>query len=521
MFAKINYFFFQKYEDRDFIIQQKVKILLSICVTLALLILTDMVTLIINGETDPGVILPLIGGILFLTCGIVLIKYGYFYIAAQIILFFSMAVVWITMFTDNGTLLARLDTVAVVIGLMTFMSLLVSKHSSVIIGYIIANILLCIGCTLYQQQQLKFTNEVMFEYIVDTLIGMVSAGVGSLLVFTINKRALQKADESIKIAEAEAEKNRELNLTLEQKVIERTRELQAEMEKTQHMATHDALTDLPNRLMFGQLLNYAIKSAKRYKRRLAVLFIDLDRFKIINDTLGHDAGDQLLQEIAARLKETLRAADVVARLGGDEFVVLIEEFSNEDQIGIVAGRLLSAIIKPITLMGEECRVTASIGISVFPKDAEDEPSLLKNADMAMYLAKEEGKNNYQFYSKDIQSQSLERLSIETHLRFALEHNELSLHYQAQVDFKTNTIKGVEALLRWQNPYLGPVTPTQFIPVAEESGLIIPIGRWVLKTACAQNVAWQKQGLPPVCMAVNLSLRQLTDENLMDDIRDSA
>jgi EAL domain-containing protein (putative c-di-GMP-specific phosphodiesterase class I) len=169
-------------------------------------------------------------------------------------------------------------------------------------------------------------------------------------------------------------------------------------------------------------------------------------------------------------------------------------------------------------MGQESRITASIGISMYPKDAQDEQTLMKNADIAMYLAKEEGKNNYQFYSKDIQSKSLEHLSIETNLRFALERNELSLHYQAKVDFKTNAITGVEALLRWQNPYLGSVTPTQFIPVAEETGLIVSIGRWVLKTACAQNIAWQKQGLPAVCMAVNLSLRQLTDENLIDDIR---
>jgi EAL domain-containing protein (putative c-di-GMP-specific phosphodiesterase class I) len=159
-----------------------------------------------------------------------------------------------------------------------------------------------------------------------------------------------------------------------------------------------------------------------------------------------------------------------------------------------------------------------MGICMYPKDAEDEQSLMKNADMAMYLAKEEGKNNYQFYSKDMQSKSLERLSIETNLRFALERNELSLHYQAKVDFKTNEITGVEALLRWQNPFLGSVTPTQFIPVAEETGLIVPIGKWVMKTACAQNVAWQKQGLPAVCMAVHLSLRQLTDDSLLDDIR---
>jgi diguanylate cyclase (GGDEF)-like protein len=365
---------------------------------------------------------------------------------------------------------------------------------------------------------LKFTDEVMFEYMIDTLIGMASAGVGSLLIFTINKRALQKADEATKIAESEAEKNRELNRTLEQKVLERTGELQASMEEVQYLATHDTLTGLPNRSMFSQLLNYAIKTAQRYQRQFAVLFIDLDRFKIINDTLGHEAGDQLLKEIATRLKQQLRAVDVVGRLGGDEFVILIEELTDSNQVATIAHKILTSVIKPITLMGQESRITASIGICMYPKDAADEQSLMKNADIAMYLAKEEGKNNYQFYSKDIQSKSLEHLSIETNLRFALERNELSLHYQAKVDFKTNMITGVEALLRWQSPYLGSVTPTRFISVAEESGLIIPIGRWVLKTACAQNVAWQQQGLPAVCMAVNLSLRQLTDDNLIDDIR---
>ncbi|MDD5169456.1 MAG: diguanylate cyclase, partial [Syntrophales bacterium] len=266
-------------------------------------------------------------------------------------------------------------------------------------------------------------------------------------------------------------------------------------DKIQYLATHDSLTGLPNRLMFSQLLNHAIQAAQRYQRQFAVLFIDLDRFKIINDTLGHEAGDQLLQKIATRLKEPLRAVDVVARLGGDEFVLLIEEVNDSKQVAIVAHKILTSIIKPLTLMRQECRITASIGICMYPKDAKDEQSLMKHADIAMYFAKEEGKNNYQFYSEDIQSKSLERLSIETNLRFALERNELSLHYQAKVDIKTNAITGVEALLRWQNPYLGSVTPTQFIPVAEETGLIVAIGRWVIKTACAQNVAWQKQGLP--------------------------
>ena len=289
-------------------------------------------------------------------------------------------------------------------------------------------------------------------------------------------------------------------------------------EEIKHMSTHDSLTGLPNRVMFSQLLNHALASAKRYNRQVAILFIDLDRFKVINDTLGHEAGDQLLKEVARRLTQAVRAVDIAARFGGDEFVILIEELGDLGQVETVAERILSAILEPINLSNEECRVTASIGISVFPKDAQDEQSLMKNADMAMYLAKEEGKNNYQFYTKDIQSRSLERLSIETNLRFALERNELSLHYQAKVDFKTNVITGVEALLRWHNPQLGVVTPTQFIPVAEESGLILAIGRWALKTACAQNVAWQKQGLPTVCMAVNLSVRQLADDNLIDDIR---
>jgi diguanylate cyclase (GGDEF)-like protein/PAS domain S-box-containing protein len=290
-------------------------------------------------------------------------------------------------------------------------------------------------------------------------------------------------------------------------------------ERIQYLATHDALTGLPNRLLFGQLLNHALQSARRFMRQLAVFFIDLDRFKMINDSLGHEAGDQLLKEIASRLRQVLREIDIVARLGGDEFVVLIEEVNDPDQAATVARKILSAVIKPVVLGGQEYRITASIGISMYPKDAQDEQSLMKSADIAMYLAKEEGKNNFQFYTSDIKSQSIQRLALETNLRQALEGNEFSLHYQAKLDFKTDQITGVEALLRWHNPEMGSVTPTRFIPVAEETGLIVPIGRWVLKTACAQNVAWQNQGLPEVCIAVNLSIRQLMDDHLVKDIRD--
>ena len=334
------------------------------------------------------------------------------------------------------------------------------------------------------------------------------------LLTYLNMRSLRDTLARLRMTTKELEEHRR---TLEQRVKERTEELMKANAELDKLATHDVLTGLPNRMMFSQLLNRAIQSARRHKRQFAVFFTDLDRFKIINDTLGHEAGDQLLQEIAMRLKQALRSVDVVARLGGDEFVILVDEVNDLSQVGTVAHKILSAASKPMVLMGEECRVTVSIGISIYPKDAEDEQSLMKTADIAMYSAKEDGKNNYKFYSKDIQSKSIERLSIETNLCSALERNEFSLHYQAKLDFKTGAITGVEALLRWQNPYLGSMTPTQFIPVAEETGLIVPIGRWVLKTACAQNVAWQRQGLPPVCMAVNLSLQQLTDDNLLEDI----
>jgi diguanylate cyclase (GGDEF)-like protein/PAS domain S-box-containing protein len=288
-------------------------------------------------------------------------------------------------------------------------------------------------------------------------------------------------------------------------------------ERIQFLANHDALTSLPNRAMFSEVLNLAIQNARRYNRNFAVLFIDLDRFKNINDTLGHDAGDRLLQEMGTRLTQTVRSSDVVARLGGDEFVVLVQEVAEPKQVAAVARKILSALVQPMVMQGQECRVTASIGVCMYPSEARDENTLMKNADIAMYRAKEDGKNNYKFYSEEINIHTFERLALETSLRRGLERNEFFLHYQAKLDLHTKRITGVEALVRWQHPDLGMVPPMQFIPLAEETGLIVPIGKWVLNTACAQNVAWQREGLPPLRMAVNLSARQFADENLLDDI----
>jgi diguanylate cyclase (GGDEF)-like protein/PAS domain S-box-containing protein len=300
-------------------------------------------------------------------------------------------------------------------------------------------------------------------------------------------------------------------------IIEDITERKHAESRIEYLATHDEMTGLSNRASFLQLLNQAIHTSKRHGRRFAVLFIDLDRFKAINDSLGHEAGDTLLKTMASRFADGVRKSDVVARLGGDEFIVLINEISGIEDIALVARQLISAALRPVTIDGKDCRVTASIGVAAFPEDADDAEQLIKNADMAMYLAKEEGKNNFQCYSKEIRAMSVEKISLESNLANALDRGEFSVQYQAKVGLATGEITGVEALLRWWNPVLGTVPPVQFIPVAEETGQIVPIGKWVLQTACAQNVSWQKQGLRPVCMAVNISPRQFRDPGLVDDV----
>jgi diguanylate cyclase (GGDEF)-like protein len=274
---------------------------------------------------------------------------------------------------------------------------------------------------------------------------------------------------------------------------------------------------LPNRFWFHHALNVELKAARRYSRHLAVLFVDLDRFKVINDSLGHDAGDELLRQMAKRLTACLRASDVVARLGGDEFVIMLREVENHEQATAAARKVLAAVLEPVVLVGQSCRVSASVGVSMYPEDGADEQTLMKHADSAMYMAKEDGKNGFRFFAADIEQRSIERLTLETHLRDALARGELSLHYQPRVNLASGAITGVEALLRWNHPELGSVSPARFIPIAEQSTLIVAIGAWVLETACMQNMAWQRAGLPPARMAVNISPRQFAEEDLLQRI----
>jgi diguanylate cyclase (GGDEF)-like protein/PAS domain S-box-containing protein len=277
-------------------------------------------------------------------------------------------------------------------------------------------------------------------------------------------------------------------------------------ERLSHVAQFDAITGLPNRTLFHDRLLQAMARARRRKSALALIFLDLDGFKEINDTLGHKAGDRLLRAVGARLKHSLREGDTVARLGGDEFTVILEDLHDRDEASTVAHKVLGALAKPLTLEKQEFAVTASAGLTVYPEDSRSIETLLKNADTAMYYAKDKGKNNLQSYTPQMTTLKRERVTLENQLRRALEGDELFLEYQPQVDLQSGIIVGVEALARWQHPELGIVPPGRFIPLAEKSGLIVPIGRWALMTACAQGVAWQKMA-PPLRIGVNVSARQ--------------
>ena len=276
------------------------------------------------------------------------------------------------------------------------------------------------------------------------------------------------------------------------------------------LAQYDTLTGLPNRNLFRDRLEFATARVKRAGQMLALMFLDLDRFKEINDTLGHSTGDKVLQAAAGRLRASLRDVDTVARLGGDEFTIILEALDDIDAATIVAKKIKEAFADPIVIDGRSIFVTVSIGITLYPHDADNIDALLQTADIAMYHAKEEGRNTYAFYAPEMNARAAGHLHMEGLLRHALERQEFVLHYQPKVNVRSGRITGMEALIRWNSKELGLVPPGRFIPLAEENGLIVPISEWVLKTACAQNKAWQDQGFPPLLMSVNLSPRQFRE-----------
>ena len=333
---------------------------------------------------------------------------------------------------------------------------------------------------------------------------------------------------AIKQAEEELKQANEL---LEIQVTQRTSELKSANEKLRqdleerkrveqsirHMAHHDALTGLPNRALFRDRLTHAMAQADRYHQILAVLFLDLDRFKAINDTLGHNVGDQLLKIAAERLRSCVRDCDTVARLGGDEFTIIVDDIVEVRDAAVVAQKILDTLSQPFNLHEHEVFISVSIGLTLYPNDDENADNLLRNADSAMYRAKEYGRNNYQFYVADMNVKARERLMLESQLRRALDRNEFTLYYQPRVDLSSGKVIGAEALLRWRHPDRGLVPPVQFIPILEETGMIIPVGEWVLQQASQQNRAWQDLGLPKIRMAVNLSVRQFIQKELADSI----
>jgi diguanylate cyclase (GGDEF)-like protein/PAS domain S-box-containing protein len=288
--------------------------------------------------------------------------------------------------------------------------------------------------------------------------------------------------------------------------------------KLARLALHDSLTDVPNRTLLSDRLAQAMMRAHRGGNSVAVLYIDLDRFKHINDSLGHAVGDQLLKSVADRLQTCVRSSDTVSRQGGDEFLVLLADVVHPHDAALCAEKIIMALDTPHRIAGHDLRITASIGIATFPGDAADAEALLRNADFAMYQAKYTGRNNYQFFRPEMNANAIERQSVETDLRQAVARQEFMLNYQPKIDLETGAVVGVEALIRWHRPRHGVVLPARFIPVAEESGLILPIGRWVLDTACRQARAWQNEGLAPISIAINVSAVELRAKDFLTNVQ---
>lgn len=404
--------------------------------------------------------------------------------------------------------------------LTTIFSVVVSKllwskvpDEVLIIGFIDAFIvsLIVVSITIYFLKQvikLSIANEGLQKEIAER------KSVEEALGRAHNELELQVKERTAKLLE--------LNVLLQEEVAERKKN----EKRIFTLAYYDGLTSLPNRTLFEERLKQTLLINERQKMRAAVLFIDVDNFKRVNDTLGHSVGDKLLINIAKRLSGSMRKSDPIsrqneddlyARRGGDEFTVMLASIKEFEDAAKVAKRILNALSEPVTVDDHEIFVTVSIGISIYPNDGNDVDTLLKNADTAMYHAKETGKNNYQYYRQSMNAAALKMLTMEGDLRKAVERGELLLHYQPQVDAVTRKIIGMEALIRWQHPENGMISPLEFIPVAEQTGLIIPISDWVMETACKQNRIWQEEGMPNMTVSVNLTSHQFQQKNFIDVI----
>jgi diguanylate cyclase (GGDEF)-like protein len=308
-----------------------------------------------------------------------------------------------------------------------------------------------------------------------------------------------------------------INTNRYNRINKQFKEAEASEKKIKYLAYHDQLTGLPNRLSLSEQLNHAILSPSRKAKKLATMFLDLDDFKMINDTMGHDIGDQLLVEVSKRLVSTLRQCDTVARIGGDEFIMLIEDVENMDYINIVSEKIIMCFSEPFRFNNQECFITTSVGVAIYPTDGQCAEVLIKNADIAMYKAKSKDKNQYVICTSVMKTKIGETMEMNKNLSQALKRNEFELYYQPQLSCITHEIIGLEALIRWNHPELGMVSPVEFIPIAEQTNLIISIGEWVLRTACKQNKAWQDAGLTRIRMGVNLSAKQFQNGNLAGDV----
>ncbi|MBI3620881.1 MAG: EAL domain-containing protein [Nitrospirae bacterium] len=332
---------------------------------------------------------------------------------------------------------------------------------------------------------------------------------------TLGKLRLEVVLKEVEKAEVQSllrkiqEKSNELlkvNDRLEREIAQRN----LAEEQLSYVAHHDPVTGLPNRQLMLDRIRQSLARLPWWKRQMAVMYLDLDHFKRVNETLGHSSGDLLLRAVAERLTTCVRQGDTVCRLGGDEFVIVLSDMAKAEDLPIVAQKVLDSVAKPFVVSDHELFIGLSIGISLFPNDGEDAETLLKHADAAMYRAKDQGRNNYQLYSPELNVMVRERLLMETNLRHAVNRQEFTLHYQPLFDVHTGRIISTEALVRWQHPEAGMIPPIKFISLAEELGLIVPLGEWVLRTACLQNKAWEAAGLPPIPVAVNVSARQLKD-----------